>query len=137
MHTRGIKVYLYSFFNLGSRCGGGVNVTPCCITPRQRATVTIVEKDGHGPMPKYGQGPVPKYGQGPVPKLTSVEKRKSLSLTGVKVIGHKVKYFTTKIRTDFVSLTSVASAAGPDAKWRLTKIPSQNNLRISHNKMTA
>ena len=80
---------------------------------------------------------VEKDGQGPVPKWRGVEKRKPLSLVGVKVIGRKVKHFATKIRRDFPSLMSAASTVGPDAKWRLPTILSRDTLHVSHNKMAA
>jgi hypothetical protein len=57
MHTRGVKVYLYSFFNFGSRWGEGLTPRPAALPPRQRAPVSNVEKDGQGPVPKLdGRG---------------------------------------------------------------------------------
>jgi hypothetical protein len=53
--------------------------------PRQKAPVPTIEKDG----------------QGPVPKWTGVEKRKSLSLTAVKIVGLKVKHFAPKNKKIF------------------------------------
>jgi hypothetical protein len=77
---------------------------------------------------------VEKDGQGPVPKWPGVEKRKFLSLIGIKVTGRKVKYFATEIRRDFRSFMSAESTVGPDAKWRLLKALSRNILYVSYNK---
>ena len=115
-HKRTQEKYIYTLsLTSALDVGGGVNAKPCCFIPRQRAPVPIVEKDG----------------QGPVPKWTGVEKRKSLPLTGVKIIGRKVKHFATKIRTDFASLMSAASTAGPDAKWRLLKMLTHYSGRVT------
>jgi len=40
----GVEVYIYSFFNLGTRWGWVVNVTPRPLYPRERETVLTVQE---------------------------------------------------------------------------------------------
>ena len=40
--SRGAEVYLYSFFNLGTRCGWVVNATPWPLYPRERTGILCI-----------------------------------------------------------------------------------------------
>jgi len=49
----GVDVYLYSFFNLGARCGWVVNVTPRPLFTTGKYPVPIVQEVGWAPWPVW------------------------------------------------------------------------------------